>query len=228
MMRSEEKKFIYSNSMKTSRNELLRRLLSGITDSELESLVKIREQKRRPVPTPRKRAPIPTPRKMGVKQLIRYFENNPIPLYKPIAPPRMPKQPVPTQRTEINETNRALNGYTKSYEIEIKNNKDYFVQLQNTRLAMSRLFNKILNETKGFKFVETLKITFVKMKDGELVDKFGYCNSKVQIVMNSNEFKSSLELAQQQIITQIGAWLSEGSGWTVYSIDEHYLNTVVY
>lgn len=37
MMRSEEKKFIYTNSMKTSRNELLRRLLSGLTDSELES-----------------------------------------------------------------------------------------------------------------------------------------------------------------------------------------------
>ena len=76
-MRS-EKKIIYSNSMKTSRNELLRRLLSGLTDSELETLVQIREQKRRPIPTPRKRIPTPAPRKMGVKQLIRYFENNPI------------------------------------------------------------------------------------------------------------------------------------------------------
>ena len=77
MMRS-EKKIIYSNSMKTSRNELLRRLLSGLTDSELETLVQIREQKRPPIPTPRKRIPTPAPRKMGVKQLIRYFENNPI------------------------------------------------------------------------------------------------------------------------------------------------------
>ena len=59
--------------MKTSRNELLRRLLSGLTDSELESLVKIREQKRRPSPTPRKRIPTPAPRKMGVKQVNSLF-----------------------------------------------------------------------------------------------------------------------------------------------------------
>ena len=77
--------------MKTSRNELLRRLLSGLTGSELETLVQIREPKRRPVPTPRKRIPTPAPRKMGVKQLIRYFENNRIPLYQPIAPPRKNK-----------------------------------------------------------------------------------------------------------------------------------------
>ena len=93
---------------------------------------------------------------------------------------------------------------------------------------MSRLFDKILNDTKGFKFVETLKVTFIKMKDGELIDKSGYFNSKVQIVMNSNDISSSLELAQQQIMNQISVWLSEGSGWTISSIDEHYLNTVVY
>lgn len=29
-------------------------------------------------------------------------------------------------------------------------------------------------------------------------------------------------------MNQIGAWLSEGSGWTISSIDEHYLSTVVY
>ena len=26
----------------------------------------------------------------------------------------------------------------------------------------------------------------------------------------------------------IGVWLSEGSGWTISSIDEHYINTGVY
>ena len=57
--------------MKTNRNELLTRLLSGVTEDELENLVRVREEARRP---------IPAPRKMGVKQLIRYFENNPVPL----------------------------------------------------------------------------------------------------------------------------------------------------
>ena len=77
MLRSNENKnkIIYSNSMKTNRNELIRRLLSGVTDDELENLVRVREEARRP---------IPAPRKMGVKQLIRYFENNN--LYKPPRP----------------------------------------------------------------------------------------------------------------------------------------------
>ena len=65
MVRSNEKNnIIYSNSMKTNRNELKIRLLSGITNDELENLVRVREETR---------SPIPAPRKMGVKKLIRYF-----------------------------------------------------------------------------------------------------------------------------------------------------------
>ena len=67
--------------MKTNRNELIRRLLSGVTDDELENLVRVREEARRP---------IPAPRKMEIKQLIRYFENNN--LQKPPRPiPAPPK-----------------------------------------------------------------------------------------------------------------------------------------
>ena len=75
------------------RNELITRLLSGLTDTEFENLVRVREEARhipdprrkreaRSIPTPRR--PVPTPRKMGVKQLSRYFENNPIPPYRPV------------------------------------------------------------------------------------------------------------------------------------------------
>ena len=131
MVRSNENKnkIIYSNSMKTNRNELIRRLLSGVTDDELENLVRVREEARRP---------IPAPRKMGVKQLIRYFENNN--LYKPPRPKKQePRpQPIPAPRTKIMEKSKALKGYTKSYEIAIKNDKDILEQLQNTRLAISR------------------------------------------------------------------------------------------
>ena len=121
MVRSNENKnkIIYNNSLKTNCNELIRRLLSGITDDELENLVRVREEARRP---------IPAPRKMGVKQLIRYFENNN--LYKPPRPipaPRTKKQqlqpqphPIPAPRTKIMEKSKALKGYTKSYEIAIK------------------------------------------------------------------------------------------------------------
>ena len=124
MVRSNKNNFIYSNSMKNNRNELIRRLLSEITNDKLQNLVRVREEARRPIPTPRKRIPTPAPRKMGVKQLIRYFENND--LYKP---PRLEKQQpqpqprpqrIPAPRTKITEKSKALKGYIKSYEIAIK------------------------------------------------------------------------------------------------------------
>ena len=61
------------------RNELIRRLLSGLTDSELENLVRVREEAR-PIPAPRRQRearPIPTPMR-NVQQLILHFEANPI------------------------------------------------------------------------------------------------------------------------------------------------------
>lgn len=39
-------------------------------------------------------------------------------------------------------------------------------------------------------------------------------------------FLPSLGLSQQQLLNGIGVWLSDGSGWTITSIDEHYINTV--
>ena len=62
------------------RNELIRRLLSGLTDSELENLVRVRAEAR-PIPAPRRKRearPIPTPMS-NVQQLILHFEANPIP-----------------------------------------------------------------------------------------------------------------------------------------------------
>ena len=58
--------------------------------------------------------------------------------------------------------------------------------------------------------------------------KPAYFNSRAQIVINPNDFLSSLQLSQQQLLNGIGVWLSEGSGWTISSIDEHFINTVVY
>ena len=90
---------------------------------------------------------------------------------------------MPVPRTRIGEKRRALKGFTKSYEIGLKSDRDALVQLQNTRLAHSRLFNVILNGIKGFKFVETLKVTFVKRKDEHNIYKPAFFNSRAQIVI---------------------------------------------
>lgn len=74
---------------------------------------------------------------------------------KPVPTPRTKKiAPIPAPRTQITQIEKALKGYTKSFEISLKTDKDPLVHLQNTRLAIERLFGKIiLNDMKGFKFV---------------------------------------------------------------------------
>ena len=83
------------------------------------------------------RRPIPTPRK-NVQQLAQHFGANPIPQYGPIPAPRRKKQqPVAAPRTRISEKRWALKGFTKSFEILLRSDRDALVQLQNTRLAIS-------------------------------------------------------------------------------------------
>ena len=119
-----------------------------------------------------------------------------------------------------------MKGYTKSYEIAIKNDKDVLEQLQNTRLATSRFLEKILNQNKGFKFLETIVVNFEKFKNGETDGEMAYFNSKAQIIMNVSDIKPSLEMSQGKIMNDIAEWLKEGSGWTIHGVLEHYFNVV--
>ena len=159
MSMSTNKKIIYSNSTMSNRNERMRRLLCRITNSELQNLIRVREEARRSIPGPRMKK----------------------------------QQPVAAARTRISEKRRSLNGYTKSYEIGIKSNFGALAQPQNTRLTTSRFFNTILTGTKGFKFVETLVVTFSKGKDDKILysNPIHY-NSRAQIVINPNDFAPRL------------------------------------
>ena len=179
------------------------------------------------------RKPIPAPRK-SVKQMVKEYEDNIIlpPLefrddYKPIPKPRTKKR-TPLPRTKIEEVDKALKGYTKSFEISIKNDKDPLVQLQNTRLAIENYITKILTSMKGLKFVETLKVTFKKQDGDGTLYKTAYFNSKPKTIINYTEINEALQLSKQQILNMIAQWISEGSGWTIESVDNHYLNIVQY
>ena len=182
--------------------------------------------------------PVPAPRK-GVKQMVQDYEDKIIlpPLefrddYKPVPAPRTKKpmtvKPVPAPRTKIEQTDEALKGFTKSFEISIKNNKDPLVQLQNTRKAAAFRIISILTSMKGLKFVETLKVTFTKMSDGKIIYKTAYFFSPPQTIINNPEINESLEASKQNVLNKIAVWISEGSGWTVESVDNHYLNVVKY
>ena len=175
----------------------------------------------KPVPTPRTHKPVPAPR--TVKQMVQDYENNII-----LPPLEFRDKPVPAPRTKIEQTDKALKGYTKSFQIDIKNNIDPLEQLQKTRKAVT---NHLINEVKvmkGLKFVETLKTTFEKKSGDEIVIKTAYFNSQPYTIINNLEIAESLQLSKQQILNKIAQWISEGSGWTIQSVDNHYLNIVIY
>ena len=205
--------------------------LKNLTKTQLINL--ILKQNAKPIPKPRTTKPIPVPRK-SVKQMVQDYEENIIlpPLefrddYKPVPLPRT-KKPVPLPRTRIEEVAKALKGYTKSFEIDIKNNKDPLAQLQNTRKVIENHIISLIRSMKGLKFVETLKVTFKKTVNDKTVYKTAYFNSKPQIIINNTEIPESLQLSKQKILNMIAQWISEGSGWTIESVDNHYLNIVQY
>ena len=100
--------------------------------------------------------------------------------------------------------------------------------MQNTRKAIEHRVITLLNEMKGLKYVETLKVTFEKNSDDEIVEKSAYFNSTPQTIINQMEIADSLQSSKQQILNKIAQWISEGSGWTIKSVDSHYLNIVKY
>ena len=190
--------------------------------------------------TPGRRRPIPTPRRT-VRQMVQDYEQKVVPVpaprtRKPVAAPRVPAQvlkshkpPVPAPRTIIQETNKALKGFTKSYEINIKNSKDPLMQLQNTRKAVAIHIKKILKSMKGLKFVETLRVTFEKqLGREEKIMKTAYFNSEPQTITNDTQIELALSLSKQVILNKIAVWISEGSGWTIQSVENHYINVVKY
>ena len=235
-----------------TKDELINLVLNQ--NQKIKKLFEIINEQKRPIPAPRKNVkqmiqsyeeniippplefrdkPIPAPRK-NVKQMIQSYEDNiiqsPIEFsddYKPTPKPRTIK-PVLSPRTKIEEKAQAMQGYTKSYEINIINKKDPLEQLKNTRKAVEHHVKNIIESKKGLKFVETLKVTFTKMSGNEIIYKSAYFNSKPHTIINNVEISGSLQLSEQQILNLVAVWISEGSGWTVESVDSHYLNIVKY
>ena len=137
--------------------------------------------------------PIPAPRK-SVKSMVQQYEGNisSSPTYlKPIPAPRTQKsldayipsklsqsisapddsKLIPQKRTIITKMQQALEGYTKSFNIELRDNKDPLVQLQKSRKDIEYLFNNQLKIFKGFKYVETLQVKFIKFSNGRKTEK---------------------------------------------------------
>ena len=228
--------------------------LKNLSKSELINLI-LKQQKSKIIvkdktkPSPKPMRPVPTPRK-SVKNMVQQYEDNiisPPPEfrddYKPIPPPKFrddykpiptpitkkpSEKPVPETRTIISQVEKALKGYTQSFDVELRDKKDPLLQLQKSRRAVEYLFNNLLVQTKGFKFVETLQVKFVKHSNDKKILKNGYFNSTTDLIINETDIKLAIQASQQQILNKIAQWISEGSGWTIQLIENHYINIVNY
>ena len=129
---------------------------------------------------------------------------------------------------KITQIQKALKNSTKSFAVDIVDNKDPLHQLTETKKVIEHYLNKELGELKGFKYIETLKVTFENQLGGEIITKTVYFNGRVRTIINKKEIDESLQLSRQQIMKTIGQWISEGSGWTIKSVDGHYINLTKY
>ena len=172
----------------------------------------------KPIPAPRTKkplqAPIPAPRTKK-------------PLQAPI-PALRTKKTVPEKRTIISQVEKALKGYTKSFDVELRDKKDPLLQLEKSKRAVEYLFNNLLVQTKGFKFVETLQVKFFKQSNDKNILKNVFFNSTADLIINETDIKLVIQASQQQILNKIAQWISEGSGWIIQSIENHYINIVNY
>ena len=95
---------------------------------------------------------------------------------KRIKPPKPTRKPPPIPQVEekehitnvpsskIRELNQALKGHAKSYGIELQDNLNPLNHFTKTKALVKSHLEGLLKDMKGFKFIETLEITFMKKK----------------------------------------------------------------
>ena len=107
-------------------------------------------------------------------------------------------------RTKVIQIQKALKNSTKSFAVDIVDNKDPLHQLTETKKVIKQYLNKELGELKGFKYIETLKVIFEKQLGDEITTKTAYFNSKTKTLINKNEINEVLQTSRQELIKAIG------------------------
>ena len=71
------------------------------------------------------------------------------------------------EELNVIKTNQGFRGYTMSYKVEIVEKEDPIEQLEASKTSVKGLFSNLLNETKGFKYEITLKVTLKNISQTE-------------------------------------------------------------
>ena len=164
---------------------------------------------------------------------------------KRIKPPKSTRKPPPppipqvedhiinVPVPEIKELNRALKEHAKSYGIELQDNLNPLNHFTKTRALIESHLENLLKDMKGFKFIETLEVTFEKdtidSKTEKRVSiyKMAFFNGKAKTITKANDIEHELSMSRQEILNVIDKWVSEGLGWVIDQmsiLDSHYIN----
>ena len=115
-----------------------------------------------------------------------------------------------------------------SYNVKLVEKKDPIKQSESIKSSIKDLFSGLLNETKGFKYRITLKVSLQRYKNIEIELAPIYFNSTTKIVINH---KFSLENTFREIFTGVISyqdWNNEGSDWIVELIKSQHINISTY
>ena len=178
--------------------------------------------------------PIPKPRTDDRPLQMQNARRSPKPTIKPPPVPQVEEHITNVPVPKIKELNKALKGHAKSYETELLDNLNPLNHFTKTRPQTESHLDDVLKTMKGFKFIETLEVTFEKdtidSKTGKRVSiyKTAFFNVKAKTITKVDDIEPKLNMSRQEILYVIDKWVSEGSGWVIDRIDSHYLNVTLY
>ena len=168
---------------KLTKGQLIKLLLKKVSNHEdlLDNDPFKDEVAQEPTPPPRTGKwesvkPKPDPRKIvnenGYKPIPKPRTDRLLKMQNARRPPKPTRKPPPVPQVEehitnvpvpkIKELNRALKGHAKSDEIELQDNLNPLNHFTKTRPQNESHLEDLLKTMKGFKFIETLEVTFEK------------------------------------------------------------------
>ena len=133
-----------------------------------------------------------------------------------------------SRKPKIKKLDRALRNFKRSYDIEVMGNQNPLLQINQTRVGIFERLLKTLQSMKGFKLLEIMKVTFEKTSGRTTITKTAYFNSSNHVVLNEADLRDALKISNEQLMNKIGVWISEGSGWTITSVNKQYVNVAAY
>ena len=118
----------------------------------------------------------------------------------------------------IQESARAMKGYTSGHTVEIVDSSNPEGQLEQTKQSVTQFLRAKASEFRGIKYNIVMKIRFTKVD----ITQSAYFSSPPMIVMDDTNLDNS------SILNKIDTWISHGSGWVVDEVEGHFINVAVY